>query len=176
MRVERLQLTGFRSYPALDLSLGAGPQVVVGPNAAGKTNLIESMVVLGTGRSHRAAADGELIAWDADFARLEALVVADAGQPQTVELVMARSGAAGGRRRIRVNGVPRRATALAGVLPVVVFAPEDMLLVVGSPSLRRASIDALVAQTVTSAAATFATYARALTQRNNLLRAIREGS
>jgi len=176
MRVERLQLTGFRSYPALDVTFGAGPQVVVGPNAAGKTNLIESLVVLGTGRSHRASADGELIAWGAEFARLEAEVVADGDQPQTVELVMARSGSAGGRRRIRVNGVPRRATALAGVLPVVVFAPEDMLLVVGSPSLRRASIDALVAQSTPAAGATFATYARALTQRNNLLRAIREGS
>jgi len=176
MRVDRLQLTGFRSYQALDVTFGAGPQVVVGPNAAGKTNLIEGLAVLGTGRSHRAAADAELIAWAADFARLEALVVDDGGQPANIELVMARSGAAGGRRRIRVNGVPRRASALAGVLPLVVFAPEDMLLVVGSPSLRRASIDALVARTTPSATAAFATYARALTQRNNLLRAIREGS
>jgi DNA replication and repair protein RecF len=74
-----------------------------------------------------------------------------------------------------VNGVARRPGALGAALPVVLFAPEDMLLIVGSPSGRRASIDTLVAQTVPEAAATMANYARALTQRNNLLRAIREG-
>ena len=171
MRVERLQLTGFRSYPSLDVSFPAGPQVVVGQNATGKTNLLESLVVLGTSRSHRAANDGELIDWGDEFCRLEAAV----DGRNTVEVVVARTPTGGGRKRVLVNGVARRPAALPQALPVVLFAPEDMLLVVGSPSLRRAALDGLIVQTVPGAAATMSNYGRALTQRNNLLRAIRDG-
>jgi DNA replication and repair protein RecF len=174
MQVERLQLTSFRSYASLDVSFPGGPQVVVGPNAMGKTNLLESLVVLGTSRSHRAGQEGELISWGADFARLEADLAGAA--PTKVEVVVARTGAGGGRKRVLVNGVARRPSALFQALPVVLFAPEDMLLVVGSPGGRRNSLDALVVQTVPGASATMANYGRALTQRNNLLRAIREGS
>jgi DNA replication and repair protein RecF len=173
MIVERLQLTGFRSYGALEVEFPPGPQVVVGPNATGKTNLLESIVVLGTSRSHRAANDAELISWDAEFCRLEA----DLGGQVRLEIVAARSGSAGGgRKRVLVNGVARRPAALMQALPIVLFAPEDMLLVVGAPALRRTSLDGLVAQTVPAAAATMSNYGRALTQRNNLLRAIRDGS
>src|SRR3954447_7130221 len=172
MRVERLQLTSFRSYATLDVSFPAGPQVVVGPNATGKTNLLESLVVLGTSRSHRAGNDGELIGWRSDFARLEA----DIEGANKVEVVIARAGTGGARKRVLVNGVARRPSALAAALPVVLFAPEDMLLVVGSPGGRRNSLDALIVQTVPTAAATMSNYNRALTQRNNLLRAIRENA
>jgi DNA replication and repair protein RecF len=172
MRVERLQLTSFRSYQSLDVSFPGGPQVVVGPNATGKTNLLESLVVLGTSRSHRTSGDGELVSWTADFARLEAGLEAD----NKVEVVISRSGVGGGRKRVLVNGVARRPSALAAALPVVLFAPEDMLLVIGSPSGRRNSLDTLIVQTVPTSAATMSTYGRALTQRNNLLRAIRENA
>jgi DNA replication and repair protein RecF len=172
MRVERLLLTSYRSYAALDVSFPGGPQVVVGPNATGKTNLLESLVVLGTSRSHRASNDSELVGWGADFARLEAQLEGS----NRVEVVIARTGTGGGRKRVLVNGVARRPSALAAAMPVVLFAPEDMLLVVGSPGGRRNSLDALVVQTVPAAAATMSDYNRALTQRNNLLRAIREGT
>jgi DNA replication and repair protein RecF len=173
--VRALRLVTFRSYASLDAGFLPGPQVVVGPNAAGKTNLVESLVVLGTGHSHRATLDGELISWAADFARLEADVEEGAGGVSTVELLITRTPAGGGRKRAFVNGVARRPSALNAVLPVVLFAPEDMSLIVGSPAGRRAQIDILVAQTVPAATATMATYSRALTQRNNLLRAIRDG-
>ncbi len=91
-----------------------------------------------------------------------------------LEVVILGPRVPGSRKRVRVNGVPRRATALAAAFRAVLFAPEDMLLVVGSPSLRRATLDQLVVQRTPSAAGTLATYARALTQRNNLLRRIRE--
>jgi DNA replication and repair protein RecF len=145
---------------------------VVGDNAAGKTNLVESLVALGTAHSHRASLDGEMIAWGAEFARIEA----DLADATRLELVIARTAAGGGRKRIAVNGVARRPGAVAATFPVVLFAPEDMLLIVGSPSGRRAAIDTLVAQTVPAASATMANYSRALTQRNNLLRAIRDGT
>jgi DNA replication and repair protein RecF len=177
MRVERLSLTGFRSYEALEARFPNGPQVVVGDNATGKTNLLESLVVLGTARSHRAATDGELITWGNDFARLEASVAgAGSEDSASLEVVIARTPAGSGRKRVLVNGVARRPSALATALPVVLFAPEDMLLISGSPALRRSSLDAIVATTMPAAGATLANYARAITQRNNLLRAIRDGS
>jgi DNA replication and repair protein RecF len=176
MQVERLQLTSFRTYRELDVAFPSGPQVVVGPNATGKTSLLESMFMLGTGRSHRASLDGELVSWGADFARLEANVTSAAGGPATLEIVIARTTAGGGCKRVLINGVARRPGALATALPLVLFAPEDMLLIVGSPGLRRGAVDGLITQTVPGAAAAMSTYARAITQRNNLLRALRDGS
>jgi DNA replication and repair protein RecF len=176
MRVAQLTLAGFRSYGALSAAIPPGPQVVVGDNATGKTNLLESLVVLGTGRSHRAGADGELVAWGAEFARLEATVVASDDAETHLEVVIAKTASGGGRKRVQINGVARRPTALGAALPVVLFAPEDMLLISGGPTLRRTALDTLVAQTVPAAGATMSNYARAITQRNNLLRAIREGT
>jgi len=93
-----------------------------------------------------------------------------------LEVAVTRSGAdgRGGRKRIRVNGVGRRAAGLGRVLRVVLFAPEDMLLVIGAPSLRRSAIDALAAARFPAYADDLATYGRTLQQRNSLLRAIRE--
>jgi DNA replication and repair protein RecF len=129
------------------------------------------MVLLAWGRSHRTTTDGELIRWGTDLARVEGIVGRD-----TLEVAVVRSGAAGsaGRKRIRVNGLGRRASGLAGLLRVVLFAPEEMLLVAGSPSLRRAVIDQLASSGSPAYADAFATYARTLQQRNSLLRAIRE--
>jgi DNA replication and repair protein RecF len=93
-----------------------------------------------------------------------------------LEVAVQRSGVDGngGRKRIRVNGVGRRPSALGRYLRVVLFAPEEMLLVVGSPSLRRAAIDSLAAARSPGYADDLATYGRTLQQRNSLLRAIRE--
>jgi len=128
-------------------------------------------VLLAWGRSHRTTADGELIRWATDVARVEGSL----GR-EVVEVAVVRAGAtgAGGRKRIRVNGVGRRATTLAALLRVVVFAPEEMLLIVGSPSLRRAAVDQLAASRSVVYADALATYGRVLQQRNGLLRAIRE--
>ena len=171
--LDRLQLGDLRSYAALDVTFGRGPQLVWGPNAAGKTSLLEAMVVLARGASHRTTTDVELVRWGADVARIEGHTAGDA-----IEVALVRPGsvaaAGGARKRIRVNGVPRRAAALAERLRVVLFAPEDMLLVAGSPSLRRATLDQLATTLIPGYANELATYARALQQRNGLLRAIRE--
>ena len=174
MPVRSLSLAGFRSYARLDIEFGDGPQVVVGRNAAGKTNLVESLVMLSTGRSHRSSTDSEVVRWGSDFARATAVVV-NAGRQEEVEVVVhARGSSASARKRIRVNGVNRRASALPPVLRSVLFAPEDMLLIVGSPSLRRALLDGIVVQREPTAMAVMSTYQRTLTQRNSLLRRIRE--
>lgn len=174
MPVRTLVLDGFRSYEHLEVSFGDGPHVVVGRNAAGKTNLVEALVVLSWGRSHRSSSDPELVRWGADFARTVAQVETE-GRTEELEVVVhAKGSASGARKRVRVNGVNRRASALRPVLRTVLFAPEDMLLIIGSPSLRRNLLDALVAQREPTAAAVMSTYQRTLTQRNSLLRRIRE--
>ncbi len=91
-----------------------------------------------------------------------------------VDVVLARDGATGQRKRIRVNGVARRASSLVGILRVVLFAPEEMLLVAGAPGLRRAAIDQLAGQRSPAYLHDLAAYSRTLQQRNSLLRAIRE--
>jgi DNA replication and repair protein RecF len=178
--IQSITIRDFRGYAALDAAFGAGPQLVVGPNAAGKTSLLEAIVLVAWGRSHRTSAEGEMIRWGADLARIEGRAGAE-----TVEVALVRSGAAaadrgsrgsgsGARKRIRVNGVARRAAGLAGLLRTVLFAPEEMLLIAGSPGLRRAAIDQLAGQRSPAYLHDLATYTRTLQQRNSLLRAIRE--
>ncbi len=132
-------------------------------------------MLLAWGHSHRTATDVELIRWGTDVSRIEGTVGTD-----ELDLVLVRPGspsaAGGARKRIQVNGVPRRASALAGAIRVVVFAPEEMLLIAGSPSLRRAALDRIAAGRFPAYASALATYTRALQQRNGLLRAIREES
>ena len=93
-----------------------------------------------------------------------------------LEVAVTRSGVdgRGGRKRIRVNGVGRRASVLGRNLRVVLFAPEEMLLVIGPPSLRRAALDLLATARFPAYGDDLATYGRTLQQRNSLLRAIRE--
>ena len=168
--LDSITIAGLRGYAALDASFGPGPHLIAGPNAAGKTSLLEAIVLLAWGRSHRTGTDGEVIRWGEDLARVEGR----AGD-ETIEVALVRAGAgSGARKRIRVNGVPRRAAGLMGLLRTVVFAPEEMLLVIGSPGLRRAAIDQLAGQRGPAYLRDLAEYGRTLQQRNSLLRAIRE--
>ena len=178
MRLRELSLAEFRSYERLDAVFGPGPQVVVGQNAAGKTNLLEGVVLLSLGRSHRARADQELIRWGATVARVAATITREpvSASPERLEVAVAAPGTGvQARKQIRVNGVGRRAEALSGLLRTVLFAPESMSLVSGAPVARRDELDALAAQLQPLHARALTTYARALTQRNSLLRLIREG-
>ena len=179
MRIHELTLADFRSYEHLYAAFPGGPQVVVGQNAAGKTNLIEAFVVLSLGRSHRARADHELVRWGATVGRVEASVSREPASSafETLDVALATPEAGlRSRKRIRVNGVGRRADALSATLRTVLFAPESMLLVAGVPSLRRDELDELVAQLRPGHARALGTYGRALTQRNSLLRLIRDGA
>jgi DNA replication and repair protein RecF len=188
--LDSISIRDLRGYAALDAAFGPGPQLIAGPNAAGKTSLLEAIVLLAWGRSHRTSADGEVVRWGADLARIEGRAGND-----TIEVALVRTGvepgigasggaasngsstgkaSGGARKRIRVNGVPRRAPGLVGLLRAVLFAPEEMLLIIGSPGLRRAAIDQLATQRAAAYLRDLATYSRTLQQRNSLLRAIRE--
>ena len=172
-----LHLEAFRGYGRLEVAFGGGPQLVGGPNAAGKTSRLEAIALRAWGHSHRSTSDPELIRWGDDVARVEGALGGERAEQQ-LEVALVRPGSVaatgGARKRIRVNGVARRATILADHLRVVLFAPEDMLLVIGSPTLRRATIDRLASGLWPAYGEALATYGRALQQRNSLLRLIRE--
>jgi DNA replication and repair protein RecF len=176
MRLTRLSLTDFRSYASAELHPDDGLTIVAGPNGAGKTNLLEAVHVAVTGRSHRAAGDHELVRHGQAFARVRLDLGADGGEApgSRIELVLPGEAATPEiRKRLLVNGVARRATAVGEVARSVLFRPEEMLLLVGAPSERRRFMDAILAQRDRAAARDLGELARVLAQRNALLRAIR---
>ncbi len=175
MRLARLALEQFRSYSVAELHPEPGLTIVAGPNGAGKTNLLEAVFVGVTGRSPRAAADHELVRHGAAYGRVR-LDLADpaGGDGVRVEALLPGVTAPDGlRKRVSVNGLPRRSGSLGETVRAVLFRPEEMHLLVGSPSERRRFLDAIVAQRSRRSARDLVELARVLAQRNALLRAIR---
>ena len=175
MRLTRLSLEDFRSYAAAELHPDPGLTIVAGPNGAGKTNLLEAIHVAITGRSHRAGAEAELVRHGRPFARIR-LDLADEEGAEAARIELLLPGEASGpeiRKRLTVNGLPRRSASVSETARAVLFRPEEMLLLVGSPGERRRFLDTILAQRDRRAAHDLAELARILAQRNALLRAIR---
>ena len=183
MRLTHLSLTNFRNYSRLELDLPEGVTLLQGDNAQGKTNLLESIFYLATSRSPQVASELEVVNWlirddITAFTRLVAEILWD-GKSQRVELVLAPAANGRGngttfRKQIRINGVPKRAMDLIGLVNVVIFRPQDIDLVAGSPSLRRRYLDAMLCQLDNHYCRTLSMYNRVLNQRNCLLRTLRE--
>jgi DNA replication and repair protein RecF len=173
--LERLELHDFRSYAQATLAMGPGVQVLVGPNAQGKTNLLEAVHYLSVGASHRVASDAPLVRAGADAAIVRAMTRIDTAagatpRTLTIELELR----PGGRNRAKVNGQPQpRVRDAIGHLRSVLFAPEDLQLVRGDPSDRRRFLDELLGQRRPAYLAMRLEYDRILRQRNALLRSAR---
>jgi DNA replication and repair protein RecF len=168
--LRRLGLTDVRSYDRVTLTFAPGVTVLVGPNAQGKTNLLEAINRAATGASHRVASDAPLVRLGAEVGAIRAELETDAGRRRTLELEVG----SGRRTRTRVDGQDvRRAAEALGVLRVVLFAPEDVAIVRGDPGERRRFLDDLLAQRRPAYAAARAEYDRALRQRNQLLKQAR---
>ncbi|MGH3730718.1 MAG: DNA replication/repair protein RecF [Micromonosporaceae bacterium] len=166
MHVRRLELTDFRSYPAVAVDFEAGPSVLVGPNGQGKTNLVEALGYLASLSSHRVATDAPLVRAGTSRAVARALIL-HSGRELTVELEII----PGKANRARLNRSPvSRPREILGALKLVIFAPEDLSLVRGEPAERRRFLDDLLVARYPRFAGVRADYDRVIKQRNALLR------
>lgn len=171
MRVTQLVLRDFRNYREQAIRLGPGLNAFIGANAQGKTNLLEALHLLATGRSHRGARDADLVRSGADSFYVEARVER---RGTTVQLDFSVGAAPG--RRVRLDGIPqRRMSDLVGQLAVVFFGPDDLQLLKGPPAGRRRLLDILLAQVSPAYLHELQRYTRALAQRNRLLRQVGAG-
>lgn len=166
MYVRHLQLTDFRSWQQIDLALQPGATILIGPNARGKTNLLEALGYVATLSSHRVASDAPMVRHGCSRALVRTAVVND-DRELTVELEIA----PGNANRARINrgalGKPRDAL---GILRTVLFSPEDLTLVRGDPATRRRFLDELLVLRSPRYASVRSEYERILRQRNALLK------
>ena len=187
MRLTQLALTNFRTFSRLDLPLPAGPILLHGDNAQGKTTVLEAIYYLATSRSPHTSRDRQLLNWYAvqpadlvTVGRLSGVVqLADDSRPRNLEirLIQEQGGSQNGpsfRREVLVNGVKVRMMDLLGNLNVVLFLPEDVGLVSAPPAERRRYMDITLCQVDRHYCKSLSRYNRVLSQRNALLRAFQE--
>ncbi|UOE43406.1 DNA replication/repair protein RecF [Agromyces larvae] len=168
MHVAKLSLTDYRNYARAELDLAPGATVLVGRNGQGKTNLVEAIGYLATLGSHRVSGDQPLIRAGADAAIVRALLT-HGEREVLVELQLNRQGA----NRAQVNRSPAKPRDLPRVAHSVLFAPEDLAIVRGEPSVRRRMLDELLVQLTPRLSGVMADYDRVLRQRNSLLKSAR---
>ena len=169
MQITSLVLRSYRNYEELTLDFDAGVQIFLGANAQGKTNIIEALYYAAFGRSHRTSSDAELIRMGEDGAHI-GLSFLRQDVPGELSFTFAR----GARRRIAYAGEHLRQRDLVGILPMVLFSPEDLFLVKGAPALRRRYLDAELSQASPAYYGELLRYTHILRQRNALLKDIRE--
>ena len=171
-----LRLVNFRNYPDDTVILAPGLNVIVGDNAQGKTNLLEAISFAVTGSSPRTPNDSEVVRWGQDFTRTEARVSLDGG---TSERAVAVGYAPGQKKRPTVDGAPAPSltnySAGGAGVRAVTFFPDDTRVVKGAPADRREFLDLLLSSLRPSYARASIEYAKAVQQRNQLLRRIRDG-
>jgi len=178
MHLRRLTLTNFRVYEQLQLDLERGLTILVGPNAAGKTSLLEAIHVLATTKSPRTNSDGELVRWGATVCRVEGAFVSHADQPLRLAVGLdASAGAGPPGRRLEVEGEPVGGPRdFIGRASVVMFTPDDLAIIKGGPGLRRRFLNTAIAQLQPRYLDDLSRYKRALRQRNELLKALGGGA
>jgi DNA replication and repair protein RecF len=185
MRLASLKVSNFRSYQKRSFKFSEGTTLIVGDNASGKTNILEACFLLATGKSFRAQKIEEMILFDRELGRVEGEVVNKGKVPQqfdssnavNLELMLTRGEVQGKRvakRRYSVDGAYKRYSDFIGRLVVVLFRPEDLQLILGSPSRRREHLDTVLSQVDREYRRSLTSYERALVRRNRILDAIRD--
>lgn len=166
MYVASLQLQSFRNYKDLSLSFSPGLNVVYGDNAQGKTNLLEAIYFLATGKSHRTSRDQELIREGDPALGAKAKVVRQTGE-LSLELAFGHEV----RKQLKINGIAeKRIARLVGSLATVFFSPDDLQLLKGPPAGRRRFLDIELSQISQTYLYNLITYNKVLSQRNTVLK------
>lgn len=170
-----LLLQHFRNYSQEKFDFSDTLTLIIGPNTAGKTNLSEAIYLLSTGKSFKTSTDTHMIAFNQDIGRVQGLLL-DEEDKLKIEVVIASPQATGGRfsKKFLLNGVAKSRNSLRGLLPTVLFRPEELEIIIDGPSLRREFLDEVLEQADKDYATSKITYERSLRQRNALLRVAQE--
>lgn len=169
MRLNELQIKNYRNYETLSLHFNKNLVIFLGENAQGKTNILESIYVLAMTKSHRTSSEQELIRWETDGAYISGLV--DRGRSTIpLELFLSKKG-----RKTKVNHIEqKKLSSYIGQLNVILFAPEDLSLVKGSPQVRRKFLDMEIGQIDPIYLYDLVQYQTVLKQRNQYLKQLAE--
>ena len=169
MRLNELTLQHYRNYETVSLDFPKTLNLFLGENAQGKTNLLESIYVLAMTRSHRTSNEKELIGWEQAAAKISGVVEKKTGTVP-LEILISNKG-----RKTKVNHIEqKRLSAYIGQLNVILFAPEDLSLVKGSPQVRRKFIDMELGQVSPIYLYDLVQYQSVLKQRNQYLKQLAE--
>jgi len=165
MYIEKLALTNYRNYEELFVEFENKVNVILGENAQGKTNVMESIYVLAMAKSHRTSNDKELILWDQEYAKIEGRVQKQHSS-LPLQLVISKKG-----KKAKSNHIEQqRLSQYVGNMNVVMFAPEDLNIVKGSPQVRRRFIDMEIGQVSSIYLHDMSQYQKILQQRNHYLK------
>lgn len=171
MILRELKLTNFRNYGSLDMIWDPGINMIRGNNAQGKTNLIEAIAFLSTFNSFRKSPVAELIKKEREFFLIRSSFISN----QT-EHIMNVAYSEEKKYLLKIDGnAKKRVAPLIGYLNTVIFSPDDLMLMKGKPEERRRFLDAEIVQTAPESHTIFNRYNKALKQRNNILKEMREG-
>ena len=166
MIIKSIELKNFRNYEELNLNLDGGTNILYGDNAQGKTNILESIYVSGTTKSHKGSRDKEMIRFGENEAHIRTMVEKNQMSYQ-IDMHLKKNRSKG----IAINGVPiRKASELFGVLNMVFFSPEDLNIIKNGPAERRRFLDSELCQLDKIYLSDLTTYNKILNQRNKLLK------
>lgn len=166
MIVERLELNNYRNYKKLTVNFSKGTNVLYGDNAQGKTNILESIYMCSTTKSHRGSKDKDIINFHEDESHIK-LIVNKRDVPFRIDMHLKKNRPKG----IAVNGIPiKKASELFGIVNVVFFSPEDLDIIKRGPSERRRFIDLELCQLDKIYVSNLVNYNRCVNQRNILLK------
>lgn len=179
--IKSIKLTDFRNFKSKSFEFSPNITTIVGHNASGKTNILESISLLSTGKSFKAKLEGEMIRYEQPLARVDgvlsgspALGLPASHHPIKLEAIITTGENGWPKKRLLVNGVPKRGIDFSGNFKTVLFGPWDMDLVTESPSIRRKFLDNVLSQIDREYYRSILSYEKGLRQRNRLLFRIRE--
>ena len=168
MKIKSLKLKNFRNYDLLKLEFDDATNIFYGDNAQGKTNILESIYLSGTTKSHRGTKDRDLVQFGQEESHIEAVVEKN-GITYQIDMHLKKNSPKG----IAINKIPiRKASELFGIINIVFFSPEDLNIIKNGPSERRRFIDLELSQLDKVYLNNLSNYNRIVNQRNHLLKDI----
>ena len=165
MYIESLKVKNYRNYDSLEINFENKVNVILGENAQGKTNIMESIYVLAMAKSHRTTNDKDLIRWDQEYAKIEGRIH-KRNTTVPLELIISKKG-----KKAKCNHIEQqRLSQYVGNMNIVMFAPEDLNLVKGSPQTRRRFIDMEIGQVSPIYLYEYTQFQKIIQQRNHYLK------